>query len=282
MNTAAPPGNCVTHGWHGMTTCPRCSSSAGPFTPLTQTVPARPVDQKCVDALDRLYVMADRAAGKDVRAADLAAITTISKELEQLREEREWWTAVNAELLPYQERAVAAEAENQRLREERDAALRGNWKREPSDEGGKGHEETYWLRNKLRSAVIHLRDIEDFYIVRGGAPESYNIQRARRARGIYEQISEDFLNGKLGTPTMRERAEAAEAEVQQLREAQSSLLAEKVRLTKGLWELHDTALALLRSLPIPPIPVEWARLKEARLRARALLAASPPDEGGAK
>lgn len=101
---------------------------------------------------------------------------------------------------------------------ERDAALRGNWKQEPSDEGGPGKEETYWLRNKLRSAVVHLRDIEDYYIVRGGTPESPNVQRARRARGIYEQISEDYINGKLGTPTMRERAESAEAEVRQLRD----------------------------------------------------------------
>lgn len=35
MSTSAlPPGTCGTHGWHGMTMCPRCSNSAGPFTPL--------------------------------------------------------------------------------------------------------------------------------------------------------------------------------------------------------------------------------------------------------
>jgi hypothetical protein len=32
--TGVPPGNCVTHGYHGMVACPRCSSSVGTFTPL--------------------------------------------------------------------------------------------------------------------------------------------------------------------------------------------------------------------------------------------------------
>lgn len=60
------------------------------------------------------------------------------------------------------------------------------------------------------------------------------------------------------------RAEAAEAEVRQLREAQSSLLAEQVRLTEGLRRIE-------REGPN----------HEVRAFARAILAASPPDGGGA-
>lgn len=52
-------------------------------------LPATPARSPVDNALDRLYVMADRAAGKDVRAADLAAITTVRKELERLRDERD-------------------------------------------------------------------------------------------------------------------------------------------------------------------------------------------------
>ena len=33
-STGVPMGTCVTHGWHGMTSCPHCSSAVGPFTPL--------------------------------------------------------------------------------------------------------------------------------------------------------------------------------------------------------------------------------------------------------
>jgi hypothetical protein len=34
--TAVPPGNCPTHGYHGRTYCPRCSTSAIPPPPLGQ------------------------------------------------------------------------------------------------------------------------------------------------------------------------------------------------------------------------------------------------------
>jgi hypothetical protein len=34
--TAVPPGNCPTHGYHGRTYCPRCSTSAIPPSPLGQ------------------------------------------------------------------------------------------------------------------------------------------------------------------------------------------------------------------------------------------------------
>lgn len=106
------------------------------------------------------------------------------------------------------------------LLEELDAARR----KEPGVEGGPGKEETYWLRVKLDACVQHLRDIEDFYRIRGGLPESFNTIRADRARSLYEQISEDFISGKVTVPTMRERAEAAEALVGLLREAHTRLL----------------------------------------------------------
>ena len=35
MNTAVPPGNCVTHGYHGLAACPRCSSSTLPAAPIS-------------------------------------------------------------------------------------------------------------------------------------------------------------------------------------------------------------------------------------------------------
>lgn len=93
----------------------------------------------------------------------------------------------------------------------------------PTNEGGPGHEERYWLRAKLDGAIQHLRDIEDFYRLRGGLPESYNMARADRARSLYEQITEDFVNGKLGTPTLKEQLEALRGEV---RRAQASIALE--------------------------------------------------------
>jgi len=80
----------------------------------------------------------------------------------------------------------------------------------PTTAGGPGHEEQYWLNQKLKASIRHLRDIEDYYRLRGGTPRSPNMIRADRARSLYEQISDDFLNGKRNVPTMRERAEAAE------------------------------------------------------------------------
>jgi len=81
--------------------------------------------------------------------------------------------------------------------------------RVPSDEGGPGHEETYWLRQKLQASIVHLRDIEDYFRM-SGTPRS--MDRADRARSLYEQISDDFVNGKTNRLTMRQRAEVAEAD----------------------------------------------------------------------
>jgi hypothetical protein len=77
--------------------------------------------------------------------------------------------------------------------------------RVPSAEGGPGHEEQYWQRRKLNAAIQHLRDIEDYYRTRGGDPEGFNMVRADRARAIYEQISDDYLNGKRNRPTLKQR-----------------------------------------------------------------------------
>ena len=88
-------------------------------------------------------------------------------------------------------------------------------KRVPSDEGGPGAEELYWLRAKLNASITHLRDIEDYYRLLGGSPEGFNMVRADRARQLYEAITEDFVNGKM---TRRTRAEA-EARVEELTEA---------------------------------------------------------------
>src|SRR4051812_40053424 len=83
----------------------------------------------------------------------------------------------------------------------------------PTREGGPGKEEAYWLKQKLYESIRHLRDIEDYFRERGGTPDSPNMDRADRARSLYEQISDDFLNGRRDVPTMRQRAEAAEAAV---------------------------------------------------------------------
>ena len=104
-------------------------------------------------------------------------------------------------------RADAAEKERDEARD----ALRPP--RRPNDEGGPGKEDSYWLQQKLNAAIRHLRDIEDEFRCRRGVPEGFNMIRADRARSIYEQITDDFLNGKRDVLTMKERADAAEARV---------------------------------------------------------------------
>lgn len=86
----------------------------------------------------------------------------------------------------------------------------------PTEAGGPGHELAYWQRRKLDAAIRHLRDLEDYFRLRGDETyaDSPNMRRADRARGIYEQISDDYLNGRSSAPTMRERAETAEAAVE--------------------------------------------------------------------
>jgi len=91
--------------------------------------------------------------------------------------------------------------------------IRAGRGRAPSDEGGPGNEETYWLRQKLQASIVHLRDIEDYFRL-SDTPRS--MDRADRARSLYEQISEDFVNGKTNRLTMRQRAEAAEARLAEL------------------------------------------------------------------
>lgn len=89
----------------------------------------------------------------------------------------------------------------------------------PSDAGGPGHEEQYWQRRKLDAAIRHLRDIEDYYRTRGGLPEGFNMIRADRARAIYEQISDDYLNGNAKRPTLAQRLDAAEGALREIANA---------------------------------------------------------------
>lgn len=144
----------------------------------------------------------------------------------------------------------AAEARIAEAERERDDEIANRWKLEariaevererrqvPSDEGGPGgpgYEEQYWLRAKLNASIRHLRDVEDFYRLREGLPEGFNMLRADRARSLYEQISDDFLNGNRDVPTMRDRAQAAEARNKELEEACLYLSGRDV----GGWEGH--------------------------------------------
>ncbi len=88
--------------------------------------------------------------------------------------------------------------------------------------------EAYWLRQKLNTAVGHLRDIEDYNrIFEGERYEgSFQESRADRARSIYEQITSDFFEGKIDKPTMKQELEIAQAQVKALREAGDAILAE--------------------------------------------------------
>jgi len=114
--------------------------------------------------------------------------------------------------------------------------------RVPSDEGGPGHEETYWLRQKLQASIVHLRDIEDYFRM-SGTPRS--MDRADRARSLYEQISEDFVNGKTNRLTMRQRAEVAEADNRAMQQEADEMEARVAALIRnGLTDLTETARKL--------------------------------------
>ena len=120
---------------------------------------------------------------------------------------------MEAQMEYWKSKAKAAEAERDK------AQLRANVNglgKEPSEAGGPTHEESYWQRRKLDAAIRHMRDLEDYFRLAGGVDESPNMIRADRIRAIYEQISDDYLNGKTYRPTMKERALAAEAEVARL------------------------------------------------------------------
>jgi hypothetical protein len=88
----------------------------------------------------------------------------------------------------------------------------------PDESGGPGREETYWLRRKLRAAVTHLRDLEDYYRFLGGLPEGFNMLRADRARDLHQRITEDFINGKRGIETRAELEARLQAAERALRE----------------------------------------------------------------
>lgn len=107
------------------------------------------------------------------------------------------------------------------------AARDAERRRVPGDEGGTGREEQYWMRAKCDAAITHLRDMEDYFRLRGGLPEGFNMLRADRARQLHEAISAYLLNGKRGVPTVRERADAADTALR----ARDAELAEAYRQT---------------------------------------------------
>ena len=132
---------------------------------------------------------------------------------------------MEAQMEYWKSKAKAAEAERD------EAQLRAGINglgAHPSEAGGPSKEEAYWQRRKLDAAIRHLRDIEDHFRLGAGTPESPNMIRADRARAIYEQISDDYLNGKTYRPTMKERAVAAEGERDRLREV--------LETSVGCWE----------------------------------------------
>lgn len=138
-------------------------------------------------------------------------------------------------------------------------------RRVPSDEGGPGHEESYWLRLKLQGAIQHLRDVEDYYRVHAGMPDSMNMLRAERARALYEAITEDFVNGKATRPS-RADLEARLATVPALVEA-LTLIREKSQNWEG--DYAEQVLAAYEQAQEPePRPLEpdasdgWEQTRE--------------------
>jgi hypothetical protein len=98
---------------------------------------------------------------------------------------------------------------------ERDALLRRNIPQFP-DLDAPGEPEAYWQRMKVNAAILHLRDIEDYYRPVAGL---FSQARADRVRDIYEQLSEDYLNGNLDRPTMVQQLTQARQDRAALMEA---------------------------------------------------------------
>jgi hypothetical protein len=77
-----------------------------------------------------------------------------------------------------------------------------------------GETTAYRLRLKLNAAARELRDAED--IARMEMPAW---PTADRIRDIYEQVSEDVLNGKTSKPPLLQRLRESEEENRELRAA---------------------------------------------------------------
>ncbi len=113
----------------------------------------------------------------------------------------------------------------------------------------------YWLTQKLDRAVGHLRDIEDYYRTSWeGLPErfvgSFHEARADRARSIYEQITSDFYEGKLGQPTMKQELDAAKEEIRSLDYLSKELASTRDQLTDSKnagWAIAQARLKLINS-----------------------------------
>ena len=89
-----------------------------------------------------------------------------------------------------------------------DSYLRGHLSQYPP-QGDPTYTEEHWIRMKVDAAIRQLRDLEDAFRP-SGEPGSFNEQRANRARDIYEQLTSDFLNGKINRPTIAQRLAATE------------------------------------------------------------------------
>jgi hypothetical protein len=88
----------------------------------------------------------------------------------------------------------------------------------------------YRLRQHLNAAVRQLRDAED--IARMEMPAT--MPTADRIRSIYEQISEDVLNGKTNRPPL----------LQQLRESEARCS----RLAAALMDDHGVSTAEINAM----------------------------------
>lgn len=124
----------------------------------------------------------------------------------------------------------------------------------PSD-----HAEAYDLRLRLKRAIRWLRDAEDIARVNKPAWPT-----ADRIRSIYEQITEDVLNGRTSLPSVLERLESAESESESLRAA----LAELVREADWLVQCLQNIIA---QKPVRGLPEAEAGFQAAWQKAREVL-----------
>jgi len=114
----------------------------------------------------------------------------------------------------------------------------------------------YDLRQRLNRAVRWLREAEDIARV-----ETPALVTADRIRDIYEQVTEDVLNGKASIPPLRERLAKAERRVDQAR-------------AEGRAAMRDEIVAWLRGHGTKHATHDWAA-------ADAIEAAFPTTEGAA-
>jgi hypothetical protein len=103
----------------------------------------------------------------------------------------------------------------------------------------------YDLRQRFNRAVRWLRDAEDIARIEMPAWPT-----ADRIRDIYEQITDDLLNGKTTVPPLRQRLADAEAEIARLEAAGLTVAERKALLAlsedSDRWEFYDGAVESAR------------------------------------